>query len=595
MRVGICRRLFSTAPAEVLDAFRRHGHLRAQLSPLASAGLGGDRVVDVLPQRGVYLDLDARYCGSIGFEFMHCATTVEREFFMREVEGGGKSTAAAGAAERNAAALMLRGAELEGFLSRRYPGLKQYGGAGTETLLPCVDAIVRAAGAGGAKKVVIGQAHRGRLALLVALLNYPARKLFWKLDGNDEIPGTEPGLDDVSSHIYQSTALAGVRVSLLPNPSHLEGVNPVVAGRVRAARDAGESALALLIHGDGAFSGQGVVAECFAASKTPGFDVGGTVHVVTNNLLAFTAASGVGRSSTYASDAAKAVDAPVLHVNAEDVGAVLAAAALAVRYRDAFARDVLIDLIGYRRAGHNEVDEPAFTSPKLYAEIRARKPFAAAFGERVLGAEGAAAVVARACAHLDKELATARAGGGAPDGAPFTQAGGATGAGSGALASSDGTHVVADGTAFGGAWRGVRPARSDSELAANPATGAPLEALRAAGAASVTLPPPPFAPHERLLRGHVAPRLAALAAPPTEPKIDWATGEALAFGLALGEGRALRLSGQDVERGTFSHRHAVFVDSATEARAQAFPHANGRFRVHSSLLSEEGVLGFEYG
>ena len=340
------RRTISSTPDAVLDAFRRTGHLRAQLSPLAAAGLGGGRAVEALPPRGAFPELDAVYCGPIGYEFMHCATATERDFFARAAEG--PPPAAAPGAERNAAALMLRGAELEGFLGRRYPGLKQYGGAGTESLLPCVEAILRAAGAEGATKVVLGQAHRGRLALLVALLNYPARKLFWKLDGNDEIPAAEPGLDDVSSHIYQSTVLVGggPRVSLLPNPSHLEGVNPVVAGRVRAARDAGESALALLIHGDGAFAGQGVVAECFAASKTPGFDVGGTIHVVTNNLLAFTAAAGVGRSSTYASDAAKAVDAPVLHVNAEDVGAVLAASALAVRYRSQFGKDVLIDLIG---------------------------------------------------------------------------------------------------------------------------------------------------------------------------------------------------------------------------------------------------------
>jgi probable 2-oxoglutarate dehydrogenase E1 component DHKTD1 len=556
-----------------------------------SAGLGARATaVGGLPPRGAFPELDARYCGAIGYEFMHCATAAERDFFAAAAER--PPFAAAPSEERNAASLMLRGAELEAFLSRRYPGLKQYGGAGTEALLPCVEAIVRAAGAGGTSKLVIGQAHRGRLALLVALMNYPARKLFWKLDGNDDIPASEPGLDDVSSHIYHSAALSGVRVSLLPNPSHLEGVNPVVAGRVRAARDAGESALALLIHGDGAFSGQGVVAECFAASKTPGFDIHGTVHVICNNLLAFTAGAGVGRSSTYASDAAKAVDAPVLHVNAEDVGAVLTASALAVRYRGEFAKDVVVDLIGYRRAGHNEVDEPAFTSPRLYAEIRARKPFAAAFGERVLGAEGAAAVVARAAAHLDKELAAARAAAGAPAGAPFTEAGGATGAGSGAPASDDGTHVVADGTAFGGAWRSVRPARADGEVAACPDTGAPLERLRAAGAASVAHPPPPFLVHDRLLRSHVAPRLAALAAPPGDPKIDWATGEALAFGLALEEGRAVRLSGQDVERGTFSHRHAVFVDAETEARAHAFPQAKGRFRVHSSLLSEEGVLGF---
>ena len=591
------RRTFSTGgvPSDVavLDAFRRYGHLRASLSPLLSARLGGDRHVDALPQRGEFPTLDALYCGTTAYEFSHCATSEERAWFAAAVESTPPQPMSP-STERNAASLMLRGAELEAFLARRFPGLKQYGGSGTESLLPCVEAIVMGAGAAGVKRVFIGQAHRGRLALLIALLNFPARKLFYKLDGNDEIPADVPGLDDVSSHIYATTRICGVHVSLLPNPSHLEAVNPVVMGRVRAAQDCGENALSLLLHGDGAFSGQGVVAECFSASKTPGFDVGGTVHVITNNLLAFTAASGVGRSSTYASDAAKIVDAPVIHVDAEDVPAVLRAAALATSYRNRFKRDVVIDLIGYRRYGHNEVDEPAFTSPQLYAEIRKRTTLAAAYGARVLGDSAAASIVARANAHFDAELTLARSSTGV-GGSPLTASGGATGAGTGADSSDAGTHVVADSTAFGGLWSAVRPARSEADLLANPDTGASLDVLRRLGADSVTSPPG-FIVHERLVRGHVAPRLAALAVDKASTStVDWATAEALAFGLVLEGGHSVRLSGQDVERGTFSHRHAVFIDAKTGARAVTFPRAAGRFHVHSSLLSEEAVLGFEYG
>ena len=601
------RRLQSTQeyPPSVLDAFRRSGHLRATLSPLVAANLGNDRVVEGLPSHGKFLDLDAAYCGSIGYEFLHCTTVAEREWFLAEIEGTSISSSLTPSAERNAAVLMLRGAEIESFMARRYPGLKQYGGSGTESLLPCVETIITATGASGVSRVVIGQAHRGRLALLVALLNYPARKLFWKLDGNDEIPYTVPGLDDVASHLYVSTRFNNnVRVSLLPNPSHLEAVNPVVMGRVRASQDEGEKAISLLIHGDGAFSGQGVVAECFAASKTPSFDVNGTLHIVTNNLLAFTAPGSVGRSSTYATDFAKSVNAPVLHVNGEDIGAVLRAATLACAYRTKFKRDIVIDLIGYRRSGHNEVDEPAFTSPKLYDEIKKRSPFAALYASNILGIEGAAAIVARTNNHFESEFALARGAasnakgeaGARGAGSPLSTLGGSTGAGSGLSWSDNGTHVVGDGSAYGGAWKDMHPVLNASELLINLDTGEDIERLRRIGIESVTFPIG-FNVHDRLLRGHVAPRLSALSKDKSlSPTIDWATAEALAFGVTLDEGNSVRLSGQDVERGTFSHRHAVVIDTETEARAYAFHNsAPNRFRVHSSLLSEEAVLGFEYG
>ena len=573
--------------AEQLMAYRRWGHLRARLSPLAHALVRRPGAEAALPEPPEPR-LEAAYCGAIGFEFEHLATRAERDFFALAAEAGPPAPLSPAEA-RNAAALMLRAHELEAFLGRKFVGLKHYGGSGCEALLPAVAAVFAAAGAAGVRSLVLGQAHRGRLALLVALLGYPARKLFHKLDGRDDIPAALPGLDDVSSHIYASGELGGVRFSLLPNPSHLELVNGVALGKARAQRDAGVGdAMALLLHGDAAFSGQGSVAETLAMSATPAFSTGGSVHLITNNLLGFTAGAGAGRSSTYASDAALAVAAPVMHVDAEQPAAVARACRLAVEYRQRFARDVVVDLVGYRRNGHNEVDEAAFTSPALYREIRAREPFALAFADAVLTRPAREAQQARIAAQLEAELAAARA--------TLNDETGATGLGSGALSSADGTHVVADASAFGGKWSGVRLARSSAELLENPPTGIAVAALAEMGRASVALPPPPFQVHERLLRSHVAARLAALA----EGRVDWATAEALALLSLAADGARVRLCGQDAERGTFSQRHAVLVDQrdagGVEARHAALTAASGgRVEVHSSLLSELGVLAYEYG
>jgi 2-oxoglutarate dehydrogenase complex dehydrogenase (E1) component-like enzyme len=597
----------AAAAAAAVDAFRRFGHLRARLSPLAGAAVrAGPAAADgeqLLLAATSAADvggaapppaLARAYCGAVGFEFMHCATRAERDFFARAAEEQEQQQRlrASPAELRNAARLMLSGHELEAFLGRKWTGLKHYGGSGCEALLPAVDAVLAASGAARVTSVVVGQAHRGRLALLVALLGYPARKLFHKLDGNDDIPLALPGLDDVSSHVYASGERHGVRFSLLPNPSHLEVINGAVLGKVRAQRDVGESSMALLIHGDAAFSGQGSVAESLAMSQTRAYGVGGAVHIVTNNLLGFTAAAEVGRSSTYASDAAKAIDAPVLHVSAESPADVIFACRLAVDYRARFGRDAFVDLIGYRRSGHNEVDEPGFTSPALYKEIRARAPLALGFADETLGRAAREAQQVKFVAHLEAELSAARA--------QLSAETGATGLGSGAASSEAGDHVVADGTAFGGKWRGVRLARSSAELLEQPTTGVALDALRAMGRASVAVPPPPFAVHERLQRSHVGSRLAALEKPEHAHAIDWATAEALALLSLGGEGRRVRMSGQDAERGTFSQRHAVLVcagvDGGSEARHCALGAASdGRVEVHSSLLSELAPLAFEYG
>ena len=603
----------ASAASAAADAYRCHGHLRARLSPLAFAAVraGGAAEAEaalLLPPPDGSAEARAlahAYCGAIGFEFMHCATSAERALFARAAEeappagaaGPAASAAAASPAElRNAAQLMLRGHELEAFLGRKWVGLKHYGGSGCEALLPAVDAVLAAAGAAGVQSVVLGQAHRGRLALLVALLGYPARKLFHKLDGRDDVPRALPGLDDVSSHLLVSGERHGVRFSLLANPSHLELVNGAALGKARAQRDAGANAMALLIHGDAAFAGQGSVMESLAMSQTPAFSTRGSVHILTNNLLGFTAAAGVGRSSTYASDAAKAIDAPVLHVDAEQPAEVLRACRLAVAYRAAFGKDVFVDLVGYRRHGHNEVDEPGFTSPALYKEIRAREPLALAFADGVLGRPAREAQQAKLAAQLEAELAAARA--------TLTSETGATGLGSGAPASAAGDHVVADGTAFARKWRGVRLVRSNEELHENPPTGVSLDALRRLGRASVAVPPG-FAVHDRLQRSHVAARLAAMGEGEGGGSgggggggrvVDWATAETLAFLSIAADGLKVRLSGQDAERGTFSNRHAVLVDQVSEARHAALTAASGgRVEVHSSLLSELAPLSFEYG
>jgi 2-oxoglutarate dehydrogenase complex dehydrogenase (E1) component-like enzyme len=653
-----------------LSAYRRFGHLEADVFPVldpAVHGGGPSRApAPELDEAGRDEALDAVYGrgSKVGVEFEHCFTAEERAWVARRVEVDGALRRPLDPGEaRTAATLLVRAQALEDFLARKFPTLKRYSGEGTESLLAGVWAACGAAAAAAAAAasapstttssssppvdVVIGQAHRGRLALLVALLRYPARKLFWKLLGSDDLPLSVPGLDDVNSHIAHTAELvvgsgpAGTaRVSLLPNPSHLEAVNPVAAGKTRAKQDAASSsaspspsssALCLLIHGDAAVSGQGIVYECGAMGATEGFSVGGTVHIVTNNLLGFTANARTGRSGGYASDFAKLIGAPVFHANAEDLAAVVNACRLAAEFRAAFGRDAVVDLLGYRRHGHNEVDEPSFTNPGLYAAIRARTGFAAACGDAVLGAAGRAGVEAAAVKYFESEYAFAAAG--AAGAAGFSALDGSLGGPATPASRARGNgEVVADGSAFAGKWAGLRLASAEDGWGPlpdarappppQPATGVDVERLREVALASVRLPDG-FRAHDRLVRSHVQARRDAVSvasasagvpAPAQQQRqprrtIDWATGEAMAFGTLLQEGYGVRLTGQDVERGTFSQRHAVLVDQQTGEKAlplAALARNGGggsgggsaggrRLHVHSSLLSEAGVVGFELG
>jgi len=595
LRLTLQRRLSTTPASEAAAAFRQHGHLRAKLDPLGLMRV--DEATDhLLAQAEASLDegtraaLLAAYCGQIGSETAHLESAEERAWWANALE-----TASPGltpAERRNAHVFLQKADVFEAFLGKKRPGFKRYSGEGTEGSLLAADAVFAAAAAAGVADVVVGQAHRGRLALLMEL-GYPPRKLLSKIEGNDDFPAAQPGVDDVSSHAFISVerryAGGRTRVSLLPNPSHLEAINPVAAGKVRAKRDSGSSpsALCVILHGDAAVSGQGVVAETFQMADLIGYTIGGTVHVISNNQVGYTAEGAVaGRSSRYASDVAKVVAAPVLHVNGEDTEALVRAARLAVAYRTAFGKDVVLDVIGYRRHGHNEVDEPRFTNPTMYAAVTGRPSFADTYANALVARgevsrESIAGLRSKLEEHLNAELVAART--------TFTAASGTIGA--------DATR-----TAFGGSWGAMRQATTE-ELDSSPPTGVAIEVLRSIAAASVAVPPG-FVVHDRLVRGHSKPRLALAspdASPAGAPLIDWSTAEALAFGSLLLEGNTVRLSGQDVERGTFSQRHAVFVDQESGAKHTPLTLAGPAgspplpFFPSSSNLSEFAVMGFELG
>ena len=619
--------------------------------------------------------LQSMYSGTVGAEFLHCETPEERQWMADALEASHTGVAAAGAdptaaafagqrmslaQKRNAHSLLQQADAFENFLARKYETLKRYSGEGTESLLPALDTMFAHGAEAGWGDVVIGQAHRGRLALLVSLLQYPARKLFRKLKGLPDIPTGWEGLDDVSSHVAVATNRTyggkSLHVTLLHNPSHLEAVNPVAVGKTRAKREShSPGAACVLIHGDAAVSGQGVVAETAGMAGLPGYSVGGTLHIVTNNQLGFTAHSEYGRSTTHASDVLKLAGAPVLHVNAEDMEGVVRATRIACAFRDRFGKDAVINLMGFRRHGHNELDDPSMTSPDLYAVIGQREGFPAAYtsqllqsGELTLSAHEK--LRARLEAYLQSEydaisdftpetgtLSAAGEGPLAPAGeaAPTgpLEAGDVT-ATALVAAGASAAPGVGDYSAFRGKWAACRQARVDEFAGSGlvweegvegrlprlvnawcPDTGVPTATLQHVAQASVSTPEG-FTMHDRLQRMWAKDRLqrAGLAEGKQAGKVDWATAETMAFGSLLLQGADVRLSGQDCQRGTFAHRHAVLVDQTSCERfapLNAMPNvegdaavaagswspgpAHGKLDVWSSHLSEFAVMGFEYG
>jgi 2-oxoglutarate dehydrogenase E1 component len=471
---------------------------------------------------------------------------------------------------------------LERFLHKAYLGQKRFSIEGLDSMVPMLDVIIGDAADQGARKVMIGMAHRGRLNVLAHVVGVGYETILTEFEagraGVDTATASKGGSDDVKYHLgaeggYLTDDDAEVRVVLSPNPSHLEAVDPVIEGRTRAeqsdrsspvARPDHSTTLPVLIHGDAAFAAQGVVAETLNLMRLDGYSTGGTVHLIANNQVGFTTGPREGRSTDYSSDLAKGFDIPIIHVNADDPEACLAAARLAMMYRERFGNDIVIDLVGYRRYGHNEGDEPAYSQPAMYAVIAehlsVREVYQAQLVESgAISADDAEALVKGALRDLAKRQASLRKGADEPQGEL-----------------DRGSEAIAP------------------EEPAEPETAVALGELRSANAGLGTLPDG-FTLHPKLKR-QLERRAVALDA--DEPAVDWGHAELLAFATLLRESTPIRLTGQDTVRGTFSQRHAGLWDAKTGARhvpLQHLPGSRASFELHNSPLSEYASLGFEYG
>ncbi|QSB44248.1 2-oxoglutarate dehydrogenase E1 component [Tsuneonella flava] len=584
----------------LVRTYRVRGHLAANLDPL---GLSSHELpADLTPEfhgfsgaalnRPVYVggtlglewttigDLVAilrkNYCGKVGFEYMHIADVEERRFIQDRIEGIDKVITFTPEGKRAILAAVIRGEQYEDFLGKKYVGTKRFGLDGGESMIPALEAVIKYGGQMGVREIIYGMAHRGRLNVLANVMAKPYRVIFHEFSGGSANPEDVGGSGDVKYHLGTSTdrEFDGIKVhmSLVPNPSHLEAVDPVVLGKTRAQqaiRDdlkKHEQVLPVLIHGDAAFAGQGIVWECFGFSGVRGYNTGGCIHFVINNQIGFTTSPKFARSSPYPSDVAKGVQAPILHVNGDDPEAVTFACKMAIEYRQTFGRDIVIDMWCYRRFGHNEGDEPSFTQPLMYDRIRQHPKVSVLYSDRLLN-EGMIekgdpdAMREEFRAHLDEQF----------DGA------------------ADYKPNAADW--FGGRWAGLNKPADSEEARRNVDTAISRKLFDSLGRTLTTVPDD-LTIHKTLGRVLDAKRKMF----DTSEGFDWATAEALAYGSLVTEGYGVRLSGQDSGRGTFSQRHAVWIDQKTEDKyipLCQLPH--GKFEVYDSPLSEYGVLGFEYG
>jgi 2-oxoglutarate dehydrogenase E1 component len=588
----------------LIRTYRVRGHLAAKLDPL---GIQKQEIpADLTPEyhgfvgseqdRPIYLGgalglerasvremvaiLQANYCGHVGLEYMHIADVEERRFLQDRMEGADKAIDFSVLGKKAILGKVIEGEEYEKFLARKYVGTKRFGLDGGESMIPAMEAIIKYGGQLGVKEIVYGMAHRGRLNMLANVMAKPYRIIFHEFQGGSANPEDVGGSGDVKYHLGTSTDRefdgVSVHMSLVPNPSHLEAVNPVVLGKVRAqqvvrgdiGKDKHDQVLPVLIHGDAAFAGQGIVWECLGFSGIRGYNTGGCIHFIVNNQIGFTTSPQFARSSPYPSDVAKGVQAPILHVNGDDPEAVTFACKLAIDFRQRFKRDIVIDMWCYRRFGHNEGDEPSFTQPLMYARIRQHPPVSTVYAAR-LEAEGVIApgetdaMRAAFIARLEGEFEAAK------------------------------SYKANKADWFAGRWSGLHMPADPESARRNIATGISDKLFDSLGRTLTTVPD--GVEVHKTLRRVIDGRAAMFAAKDGEV-FDWATAESLAFGSLLSEGYQVRLSGQDSGRGTFSQRHAVWVDQATEAKyipLATVPH--GRFEVLDSPLSEYGVLGFEYG
>ncbi|MGE4410657.1 MAG: 2-oxoglutarate dehydrogenase E1 component [Sphingomonadales bacterium] len=586
----------------LIRTYRVRGHLAANLDPLGltkrdlpadltpeyhgftgadldkKVYIGGALGLEWATVREIVDILRANYCGNVGFEYMHIADVEERRFIQDRIEGGDKSIDFTPNGKKAILSKVIHAEQYEKFLGKKYVGTKRFGLDGGESMIPALEAVIKYGGQLGVREIVYGMAHRGRLNVLANVLAKGFRVIFHEFSGGTANPEDVGGSGDVKYHLGTSTdrEFDGIKVhmSLVPNPSHLETVDPVVLGKVRAQQvfhdDIGPGkhmqALPVLIHGDAAFAGQGIVWECFGFSGVRGYNTGGCIHFVVNNQIGFTTSPQFSRGSPYPSDVAKGVQAPILHVNGDDPEAVTFACKLAIDYRQTFHRDIVIDMWCYRRFGHNEGDEPGFTQPLMYKEIRKHPPVSEIYatklkGEGVIDDAFAAGVTQEFTDHLEQEFEAAK------------------------------TYKSNHADWFAGRWSGLHQPADIETARKNVETAIEKKLFDSLGRTLTTVPEGHNI-HKTLRR--VLDAKAEMFK--SGEGFDWATGEALAFGALLSEGYGVRLSGQDSGRGTFSHRHAVWVDQDTEAKyvpLSTVPHGN--FEVYDSPLSEYGVLGFEYG
>ncbi|HXF95537.1 MAG TPA: multifunctional oxoglutarate decarboxylase/oxoglutarate dehydrogenase thiamine pyrophosphate-binding subunit/dihydrolipoyllysine-residue succinyltransferase subunit, partial [Gemmatimonadales bacterium] len=597
--VGVEELRHVAAAMALVRAFRSFGYLAARLDPLGSEPVGdpsldperlgltpevmaripadvlrvyvpGRTLAEVLPE------LRRTWCGTIAYEVEHIASHEERVWLRRLIESG-EHRQPLGAEERRRLLSRLTQVEaLERFLHKAYLGQKRFSIEGLDVLVPMLDLTVELAAAAGARDVVMGMAHRGRLNVLAHVVGVPYETILAEFEGgreSDESFTPEAYTGDVKYHhgaegVFRTATGREVTVTLSPNPSHLEAVNPVIEGRTRAeqtdrsgpeARQDWTVAVPVLIHGDAAFAAQGSVAETFNLARLRGYTTGGTIHLIANNQVGFTTDPQDARSTDFASDLAKGFDVPIIHVNADDPEACLAAVRLAMRYRDTFHGDVVIDVVGYRRHGHNEADEPAYTQPVLYERIRQTPPVRQRYAEVLIGAGVITAEEAeREAAETYERLVRTQEA------------------------------VKQRRTA-----RPAQDARVPPDTAAEPDTGVAADVLRELNQQLLTVPDG-FRVHPKLNK-QLDRRREALG---PDGGIEWAHAEALAFASLLIEGTPIRLTGQDTERGTFSQRHLVLHDARDGRRycpIQHLPGARAPFELFNSPLSELACLGFEYG
>jgi 2-oxoglutarate dehydrogenase E1 component len=587
----------------LIRAFRMRGHMIANLDPLDlnekephpelrpdSYGfstedydreifIDGVLGLETATLREILHILQRTYCSTFGVQFTHVSDPDEKRWIQERIEGPDKEISFTPEGRISILAKLIEAEQFEQLIHRRYPGTKRFGLDGGEALLPALEQIIKRGGALGLKDINFGMPHRGRLNVLAAVMEKPYSAIFHEFLGGDTTGAGKFSSGDVKYHLGASSDRTfdgnSVHLSLAPNPSHLEAVDPVVIGKARAKQQMMKgtyasvdlkSVAAVLLHGDAAFAGQGMVSECLAMSGLEGYRIGGTIHVIVNNQIGFTTSPSYSRSGPYASDIALMVETPIFHVNADDPEAVVFAARVATEYRQKFGKDVVIDMICYRRYGHNEGDDPSFTQPLMYKKIKGQPSTRKIYGQRLVdnGTLTQAEydkMVEDFKNFLESEFDKAK------------------------------EYVSDEPDWLQGVWSGLSLPSEDDKRRGD--TDVPIETLKMIGEA-ITRIPNDSHPH-RTLKKLIDQRRERVEA---GRNIDWGLAEHLTFGSLLIEGHPVRLSGQDCGRGTFSHRHSRIVNQETEARyvpLNNIQKGQEYYQVIDSLLSEEAVLGFEYG